>query len=236
MEFLHLTAYLRKRSAKTRANREVAVLQIIWNWARKEGLTALSWPAAGMERSRWKNKENAREFEVTDDMFEAVYQAGDQVLQDGMDISSATGMRLKDTITVLLPASHKLRLDASKTGKKADFDISLSSVLPGLIERRRKLRAEHMMLLSTPTGRPVTYRMLRERWEFAREWAALNAEAAGELSLAARIRTMVLRDMRKRASDLAGSDEEASRLLQHSSVTLTRKHYRIRATVLKPVR
>ncbi len=236
VEFVHLTAYLRKRSAKTRANREIALLQIVWNWARKEGLTGIQWPAAGMERSRWKNKEQAREFEVTDDLFDAVYHAGDQVLQDCMDVASATGMRLKDTVTVVLPVNDKLRLLASKTGKKADFDLSLSTVLPKLVARRRALRADHLMLLSTPTGRPVTYRMLRERWEFAREWAALNAEAAGEHDLAAEIRAMVLRDMRKRAGDLSDSDEDASKLLQHSSVQLTRKHYRTRAAVLKPVR
>ena len=53
---------------------------------------------------------------------------------------------------------------------------------------------------------------------------------------AEQIEAMVLRDMRKRAADLAVDDEEASRLLQHSSVGLTRKHYRTRVTKLKPVR
>lgn len=236
VEFMHLTGYLRRRSAKTRANREMAVLQIVWNWARKEGYTAVHWPAAGMERSRWKNPENAREFEVTDDLFEAVYHAGDQVLQDCMDLSSATAMRVKDTIKVMLPDGDVLRLKANKTGKKADFDVSLSDVLPELIRRRRAIRAEHGLLLSTLTGRPVTYTMLRNRWDFAREWAAINAEAAGERQLAIDIRSMVLRDMRKRASDLSESDEEASQLLQHGNVSLTRRHYRTKVPKLKPVR
>lgn len=236
VELVHLTGYLRRRTAKTRGNREMALLQIIWNWARKEGYTTAHWPAAGLEKSRWKNPENAREFEVTDDLFEAVYCAGDQVLQDAMDIATATGMRIKDTIIVPLPDGDLLRLTANKTGKKADFDVSLSEVLPGLIKRRRSIRAHHQMLLSTATGRPVTYTMLRSRWEFARELAALNADAAGEPQLAAAIRAMILRDMRKRASDLSESDEAASQLLQHSSVTLTRKHYRTKVTRLKPVR
>lgn len=236
VELVHLTGYLRRRTAKTRANREMALLQIIWNWARKEGYTTVHWPAAGLEKSRWKNPENAREFEVTDDLFEAVYHAGDQVLQDAMDIATATGMRIKDTINVPLPDGDILRLKANKTGKKADFDVSLSEVLPGLIKRRRSVRAHHQMLLSTATGRPVTYPMLRNRWELARELAALNAEAAEEAQLAGEIRSMILRDMRKRASDLSESDEAASQLLQHSSVNLTRKHYRTKVTRLKPVR
>jgi hypothetical protein len=232
----HLTAYLKKRTAKTQANREMATFSIVWNYSRRAGLTDLPWPAAGMEKSKWKNDERARKFEVTDDLFEAVYYAGDQVLQDAMDLSTATGMRLTDVRTVVLPPSDVLRLKASKTGKAADFDLSLSSVLPELVRRRRALKADHLMLLSTPTGRPVSYEMLRDRYEYAREIAADNAHHAGFPELAEHIRAMYLRDMRKRASDLAGTDEEASKLLQHSSIGLTRKHYRSTVPKIKPVR
>ena len=41
--------------------------------------------------------------------------------------------------------------------------------------------------------------------------------------------------MRKRASQLAGSLQEASTLLQHSSLSVTRQHYR-QGDKLKPVR
>jgi hypothetical protein len=231
-----LKAYLRARTAKTQGNREMSLLSIIWNWARLEGLTQRPWPAAGMERSRWKNEEQAREFEVTPELFAAVYEQGDQVLRDCMDISSATGMRLTDARQVLLPAGDVLRLKANKTGKKADFDLSLSSVLPDLLARRRAVKASHLMLLSTPDGRPVSQRMLRDRWDEAREAAAKKADEAGDTALAAGIRAMYLRDMRKMASDLAGTDEEAAALLQHGSVSVTRKHYRTKATSLKTVR
>lgn len=231
-----LKSYLRARTAKTQGNREMALLSIVWNWARGEGYTALPWPAAGMERSRWKNRENPREFEVTPDLFAAVYAEADQVLRDCMDISSATGMRLTDARQVLLPAGDLLHLKASKTGKKADFDLSLSAVLPELVERRRKVKASHLMLLSTPTGRPVSARMLRERWDDAREAAATKADEAGQEALAAQIRAMYLRDMRKMASDLAADEAEAAKLLQHSSVDLTRRHYRTAGARLKPVR
>lgn len=231
-----LKGYLRKRTAKTQGNREMALLSIIWNWARGEGLTNQPWPAAGMERSRWKNKEAAREFEVTQDLFAAVYAEADQVLRDCMDIASATAMRLTDVRTVLLPAGDILRLKASKTGKKADFDLSLSGVLPDLVERRRSLKADHLMLLSTPNGRPVSARMLRERWDEAREAAAKRAEKAEEEDFAEKLRAMYLRDMRKMASDLAGSDKEAADLLQHGDVNLTRRHYRTAGAKLKPVR
>ena len=231
-----LKAYLRARTAKTQGNREMSLLSIIWNWARGEGHTSLPWPAAGMERSRWKNKEEAREFEVTPELFAAVYVEADQVLKDCMDISSATAMRLTDCRQVLLPAGDLLRLKANKTGKKADFDLALSSVLPELVERRRSYRASHLMLLSTETGRPVSQGMLRTRWDEAREAAAVKAEEAGNQKLATDLRAMYLRDMRKMASDLAESDQDAADLLQHGSVSLTRKHYRTKASKLSPVR
>ena len=231
VEFQHLKAYLRKRTAKTQGNREMSVLSLIWNWARGEGLTSLPWPAAGMERSRWKNREQPRKFRVTDELFAAVYAEADQVLRDCMDLATATGMRLTDCRTILLPRDGVLRLEANKTGKASDFELELSAVLPDLVARRRAAKADHLMLLSTPTGKPLSARMLRDRWDEARAAAVERHPKLADL-----LRKMFLRDMRKRASDLAESDEEAAQLLQHSSVALTRKHYRSTAEKIKPVR
>lgn len=226
-----LARYLKLRKAKTQGNREMSVFSIIWNHARKVGMTRLPWPATGVKD--WKNKEQAREFEVTDALFDAVYKEADQMLRDCMDLSTATGMRLTDCRTVLLPQGDKLRLKASKTGKRADFDLTLSEVLPQLVERRRAIPASHLMLLSTPDGFPVSAGMLRRAYDRARELAASKPE---NRLIATAIKKMVLRDMRKRAADLTDTDDAASELLQHSSKAVTRKHYTSRATNLKPVR
>lgn len=229
----HLKGYLKARSAKTQANREMALLSVIWNWARLEGLHELPWPAAGMEKARWKNKEQARTFEVTDALFAAVYEYADQTLRDAMDLATATGLRLTDCRTVLSPSGPILAVSANKTGKSASFELASSPVLSAMVERRRSLKAHHLMLLSTPHGRPVSPTMLRDRWDAAREKAAAKPENA---AIADDLRRMYLRDMRKRAADLAGDDQAASNLLQHSSVALTRKHYVSRPQKLKPVR
>jgi len=231
------------KPAATQANREMAVLQIVWNWARQTAAPGRStaytthpWPAAGLERSKWKNKERAREFEVTDALFDAVYAEASQMLKDCMDLSTATGMRLTDCRTILLPADNVLHLKASKTGKKADFDLALSLVLPDLLTRRRALDASHLMLLSTEDGFPVFGKDLRREYNKARIKAAAKATEQGDKEFAEEIKSMVLRDMRKRAADLSEDDAGASELLQHSSIGLTRKHYRSKATKLKPVR
>jgi hypothetical protein len=233
------------KKAGTTANREIAAFQIVWNWARQnapegrdEPYTTLPWPAAGMERSRWKNPEQAREFEVTDDLFAAVYAEACQFIRDTMDLSSATGMRLTDCIKVTLPRDDVLHLKANKTGKKADFDLSLSEVLPALLARRRGYDANHLMLVSTPDGFPVHLKDLRREWDKARAAAAKKARDGtpeGE-AFAQRIEAMWLRDMRKMAADQAPDAEAASKLLQHSSVALTKRHYRTKSDTLKPVR
>ncbi len=231
VEFVTLKNYLKARTAKTQGNRELAVLSIVWNYARGEGLTKLPWPAAGMERSKWKNKEAPRTVEVTDVLFAAIYSQASQLLRSTMDLASATGLRLTDCRTVQIPPGDVLRVRASKTGKIAEFSLSESPVLARLVSTRRQISTTHLMLLSTTTGRPVSARMLRDCWDEAREKAA-----KAHPELADDIRAMYLRDMRKYASDFPETDEEAARLLQHSSVALTKKHYRTKPTKLRPVR
>ena len=229
-----LRFYLDHRTAKYQGNREMSLLRVIWGKALLWGMTRLPWPAEGVKG--WKNPEKAREFEVTDAMFAAVYAEADQVLRDCMDIASATGMRITDARTVRMPVDGVLTHRASKTGKTVRFIAAESPVLTSLIARREAMRAHSVMVLSTPTGKQVTWRMLRDRWDDARDRAALKAEKAGDLELGARIRAMYLRDMRSLAADLAPDLEEASKLLQHSSQALTEKHYRTKATTLRAVR
>lgn len=233
----HLVGYLDKRSGKVQANRELSLFQVVWNYARIRGFTELPWPAAGMERSKWKNTERPREVEVTDAMFKAVYAQADQLLRDAMDLASATGMRVTDVRTIPLPKGDTLRLKASKTGKKADFDISLSQVLPGLLARRRDNReAEHLMLLAGPRRTPVSERQLSDRFAAARTAAAIYAYEADDKELGAALEGMVLRDCRKYAADLAEDALEAQKLLQHGSPITTMRHYRTKADRAKPVR
>ena len=220
-----LAEYVKKRTAKARARQEMQLLSVIWGHARLQGFTDLPYPAIGMQRSRWKGLSKARTVEVHDKAFEAIYRHADQTLRDAMDIMTATGLRIEDTLRA--PLSDDLALIAGKTGKEASFDLELSEVLPPIIARRKAMRGpEHLFLLAA--GRkPVTYRMLADRFTQARAAAALEVPECAKL---------YLRDMRKRASNLAGTLREASELLQHSSEAVTRKHYRTASAKLKPVR
>lgn len=229
-----LRLYLDRRTAKTQGNREMSLLRIVWGKALLWGMTRLPWPAAGVRG--WKNEETARVAEVTAEMFLAVYSQADQVLRDCMDIASATGMRLTDARTVRMPVDGVITHRASKTKKAVQFVVADSPVLSALVARREAMKAYSVMLLSTANGRQVTWSMLRDRWDSARDSAAYRAEVTGNPELAARIRGMYLRDMRSMAADLAGDLEAASKLLQHGSKSITEKHYRTRAETLRAVR
>ena len=225
-----LSAYLDGRKGKTRSNRELSVLSIIWRRAILWGLTALPWPAASMDRSKWKNRERPREFEPTPAHFAAVYAHADQVLRDAMDIISATGLRVRDALDVCIPSDGVLRGQASKTGKRFAIDMSASDALAPLLARRRTYPAAHLCLLSHPAGAKVGERQLTERWQRAR---ARAVEANPTLD---GLPQMILRDCRKLAAEGAESLTAAAALLQHDDARVTRAHYRRGVAPLKTVR
>lgn len=232
-----LRQYLDLRTGKTQGNREMSLLSIIWHKALVWGMTKKPWPAQGVKN--WKNAEQAREFEVTAELFAAVYAQGDQVLRDGMDIATATAMRLKDVADVDLPVNGRLKRLANKTKRlkgAIEFIVADSPVLTRILERRLSIETDCTKLLCTPDGKAVSQRMLSDRWTDARDAAAYRAEVMGNKELGATIRAMYLRDMRSFAADLAEDLDAASKLLDHNSKVTTRKHYRTKAQLLKTTR
>ena len=88
------------------------------------------------------------------------------------------------------------------------------------------------MLLCTDKGRQVSEYMLSEQ-----RWPAAKAKAiAAHPELAESLQGLYLRDMRKRAANLAGDLEGAAKLLQHSSQKTTSDHYRTAPVKLRAVR
>lgn len=223
-----LARYVRERSAKGRARQEMQVVSVIWGWARLQGYTTQVFPGAGMQRSGWKGTNNARQVEVSDAAFAALHKHADQCLRDALDIATATGLRVTDVLGLRLSdvRDGQLVIQANKTGKRGEFDLAASSVLKPIIERRKALRGvEHVFLLAAGR-RPVTYRRLADRFTKARDLAAVDCPECADLWL---------RDMRKRAAQLAPTLAEASQLLQHGSLATTSKHYK-QTEKLRPVR
>ena len=216
--------YLQRRSAKTQANREKALLSVIWGCAREWDMTTLPFPAYKM---RLKNRESASTVEVSDEVFAAIYAHADPLLKDAMDIASSTGLRVRDVLALRLTdvRGDKLVVVAGKTGKAASFDLTASEVLPALIERRKARKVPHVFLLACG-AKVVSERMLTERFKIARAAAVKECPECADV---------LLRHMRKRAAQLADSLQEAQQLLQHGSAATTQRHYRP-GEKLRPVR
>jgi hypothetical protein len=225
-----LYTYIEKRTKKVSANREMSVLALVWGAARRWSMTERHFPAEGL--GKWKNQETARKIDVTDAMFDAVYQFADRILRDAMDIATATGMRITDVRTVRMPVNGVLRFKAHKTGKLAEFEVAQSPVLSALVARREASKAQCVMLLASDTGRAVSEWMLCEsRWNQAKA-QAIQAFPHLRVDLSA----LYLRDLRKRAANMTGDLLSAATLLQHSDTKTTATHYFTQATKLKAVR
>lgn len=213
----HVKQYLGRRSAKISANREIAVLSIIWNWSRGEGLTAGANPCAGIA----KNPESARTRYVNDAEFLEVYGRGDYVLQDAMDLLLETSHSPSDILRLTKKdlADGTLWVLRGKTGKKVRFRIKgkLKIVLKRILTRQRPVSS--IYLIADERGQPVTLDNLEKRFAKARSTADWQ-----------------LRDIRAKAVTDEPNLRTASQRAGHSDEKVTAEVYRrIKGDLVSPL-
>lgn len=215
----HVKQYLRIRGAKAkvRANREKALLSHIWNWARETGFTSLPNPCAGVKGFTEKGREDVY---IEDEVFQAVWDAGQQPLRDAMDLAYLTAQRVADTLK--MDERHIkqgfLEVTQNKRGAKRRIEIvgELDALLKRISARKATYKVHSTKLVVGEKGQPLTYRMLCDRFYKARELAGIE------------IGTFQFRDLRAKAgTDKADSSQDirqAQKQLGHSSVVMT-EHY-----------
>lgn len=213
----HVRQYLRwRKSAPVRANREKALLSAIWNYAREMGYTALANPCAGVKG----NKETGRDVYIEDELFQAVYQKADQGLRDAMDLFYLTGQRVDDTVRMDERdiRDGMIQIVQSKTGTKRRITIEgeLATVIDRIMTRKAGYKVRSTRLIVTEEGIPMTYSMLRSRFDAAREKAGVEKAS------------FQLRDLRAKAgtdkTETSGDILQARDQLGHTTVTMT-EHY-----------
>ncbi|MGY4664554.1 integrase [Pseudomonas chlororaphis] len=124
-----------------------------------------------------------------------------------------------------------MRILLEDAGKQSD----LAAFLENLLERRAMNGIRTSILITNASGLRMSQQMLRNRWDEAREKAAIKATAEGDTALAASIRQFQFRDIRpKAASEIAL--EHASKLLGHTSEEITKRVYRRVGEVVKPTK
>lgn len=218
----NVTAYLRTAKSKVGANRDKALLSAAYNWVNGEGwLKTVGYNPARVRR----NKEQPRRRYVTDAELIALLSAAGPKLALMIELAYITGIRKGDLLRIRLADLREdgLHVQQAKTGAQQVF--AWTDGLRRITEAARGLRRTVGSLWLFPAdrhpGEPTTALALRTSWERAREAAGL-----------ADIRWHDLR--RKAGSDADRGDAQA--LLGHTDARITDRHYRVKPSVVKPLR
>lgn len=215
--------YLRIRGAEAtvQANREKALLSHLFNHARAWGYTNAPNPCAGVKG----HKETGRDRYVSDDEYQAVWNAADQVTRDAMDLALLTGQRPGDVLKMTRSDvfDGALHVRQNKTGKRLAIELTgdLAEVVARILTR--KTISPH--LVADEQGQRLTEWSLRYRFDAARDAAGVHFQ---------------FRDIRAKSGTDAsqeGGMDRAQKLLGHKHQSMTQHYVRARkGERIKPLR
>lgn len=204
--------------APVRANREIALLSHVINWARDRGFTKMSNPCAGIQ----KNQETGRGRYVIDEEFQAIYDAGDEELRDAMDLLLLTSQRPGDIVRMTRKniISGDLWIRQGKTGTTVRINVEgeLEVAIERMLNRERK--ATSVYLIADQKGQPLTYWTLEGRFASARAKAAKTMPSVSDIQM---------RDLRGKAATDVEDLAHAQALLGHKSRAMTERYVKQRA-------
>ncbi|WP_447902731.1 tyrosine-type recombinase/integrase [Pseudomonas serbica] len=232
-----IAGYRDARTAKVRANREIATLSHVFNMAREWGLTIKENPCQGVR----KNKERPRDYYANDVVWDAVYKKAAQELKDAMDLAYLTGQRPADVLIMRKDDidGGYLMVQQNKTHKKLRIQMtangsanSLGTLIAKIVERNVQHLSSYLIV--SARGKRMTAKMLRDRWDKAREKAKNEAIEMGDTLIAERISNFQFRDIRPKAASEITDVGEASLLLGHTKGDITERVYRRVGAIAKP--
>lgn len=233
----NIAGYRDARTAKVRANREIALLSHVFNMAREWGLTERENPCQGIR----KNKETPRDYYANAVVWDAVYGMAEPELKEAMDLGYLTGQRPADVIIMRSDDTEGdyFLVTQGKTGQKLRIlmhteagENSLGKLVREIKERNACHPSKYLLI--SRHGKRMTKGMLRLRWDKAREKARLMAIDEGDPLLAAKIAGFQFRDIRPKAASEIVDIGDASLLLGHSKQEITKRVYRRIGATAKP--
>ncbi|MFK8331781.1 integrase [Pseudomonas sp. BJa5] len=115
-------------------------------------------------------------------------------------------------------------------------DTSLGTFLAGLLERRRIAGIRSSRLITNRSGLRMSWKMMNNRWNEARDEAMKQAIADSNPDLADDIRQFQFRDIRPKAASEIEDLSHASRLPGHSKEKITQEVYRRVGEVVSPTK
>jgi len=211
---IHIRQYREWRTAKVRANREIALFSHIWNMAREWGATDRSNPCAGVKR----NREAGRDVYVTDDEYQAILTKAPPVLADAMELAYLTGQRPGDVLKMRETDIREgcIEIRQSKTGTPMRIVITgqLEEVIKRCKSRKAGSTVYNTSLVVGIGNKPIGMSWLAQLFKTAKNAAGITND-------------IQFRDLRAKAvsdKEEAMDIREAQALAGHSTVSMT-EHY-----------
>lgn len=227
IEPVHVRQYLdwRGKTATTRANRERALLSLLWNCARSWGYTDRANPCAGVSGF----KEEGRHTYISDAVFKAVYDAACQPVKDALDLAYLTAQRPGDVIRMYETdiQDGRLQIEQGKTGQRLRIKVTgqLKAVIERIKARKETFKVHSLALVVDEHGKPLSQRAIWQRFQTAKQKAA-----AQHPKLKAEIDEYQVRDLRAKAGTdkaVATKDmRQAQKILGHANVSMTERYVR----------
>jgi integrase len=248
----HLNQYLENRTAKVRANRELALLSILFNWAKKyRGYTGEI--PFGKDKDIDYNDEKGRDKYITKWEYEKIYNEADDTLKNAMDLLLFTGQRVGDVLnfrfsdikrnvdlsnTLMngIPASHILGIEVAdtlyvkpskteRTNKKIELIVEgeLKNVIDRITKQNKQHKIKSLYLLYNENGQKLSRYTLSDKFDRARKKAGFKPF------------DMQLRDLRRKNASNSSLDD-ANQRLGHSTTDMTRRYQNnVMSTVVRPI-
>lgn len=231
----HIKQYMKNRTGRVRANREKALISILFNYAIEyceyDGLN----PTFGLKGF----KEKGRDRYIQKWEYEEIYAASSQLLKDTLDLLLYTGQRPSDILDIKFsdiklhcdisdinlydnsPVSqqigstyaHTIAVQTNKTKKKIEIIVAgdFAPIFDRIIERYKERKVKSIYLISDNKGQKLTIHQLEHHFKKARTKAGYKAY------------DIQMRDLRsKNACDSTG--EEANIRLAHTTQAMTDKY------------
>lgn len=220
---LHIRQYLdwRGKTAQVRANREKALFSHIFNKARSWGLTNQANPCAGIKGF---TETGRKDIYVEDSAFADVYAVARQPLKDAMDLAYLTGQRPADVLkaaeTDIKDGALCVTQQKTKVKLRISIEGELAELIARIMARKTAFSVRSLALIVNDNGTRLSYGMLRNYFDVAREAAGVGKEG------------FQFRDLRAKAAtdkaDSSGDIRQAQKQLGHTTVGMTEQYIRSR--------
>lgn len=215
----HVAQYLDMNRAKIQANREIALLSLVYRSAIKWGWCDTN-PCIGIDR----NPENRRTRYIEDHELETLREHASDQMRAMIDLVYLTGMRKGDMLKLRLADLQEdgIFVEQSKTGKRQIFEWT--EALREVVDRARGLRRRigSLYLFAGSKGQAYTSSGFDSMWQRMKRKTGLD--------------DLHFHDLRAKTGSDSESDAEAAKLLGHADPRMTRKTYRRRGEKVRPLR